>query len=149
MPSPSGVSRALCASPRRGVRARRTEVFAIVGKNRDRWRRRSLRRREMRGDCSAKNRVSKSIPQSLRDSSLYTREPFYFLLPLRQSHKNTASFCGSLIWEGAERSELSPSLPSLCKGGCRAERGGRVVMVGTARARQPLRLAFGNPPPLK
>ena len=41
-----GVSRALCASPRCGVRARRTEVFAIVGKNRDRWRRRSLRRRD-------------------------------------------------------------------------------------------------------
>ena len=41
-PSPplcKGVSRALCASPRRGVRAWRTEVFAIVGKNRDRWRR--------------------------------------------------------------------------------------------------------------
>ena len=46
MPSPSGVSRALCAPPRCGVRARRTEVFAIVGKNRDRWRRRSLRRRD-------------------------------------------------------------------------------------------------------
>ena len=46
MPSPSGVSRALCAPPRCGVRAWRTEVFAIVGKNRDRWRRRSLRRRD-------------------------------------------------------------------------------------------------------
>ena len=46
MPSPSGVSRALCASPRCGVRARRTGVFAIVGKNRDRRRRRSLRRRD-------------------------------------------------------------------------------------------------------
>ena len=43
---PLGVSRALCASPRCGVRAQRTEVFAIVGKNRDRWRRRSLRRRD-------------------------------------------------------------------------------------------------------
>ena len=52
-----------------------------------------------------------------------------FLPPLRQSHKNAVHFCGSLIWEGAERSELSPSLPSLCKGGCRAERGGRVVKV--------------------
>ena len=31
-----GMSRALCASPRCGVRARRTKVFAIVGKNRDR-----------------------------------------------------------------------------------------------------------------
>ena len=81
------------------------------------------------GIVNVKSRVSKSIPQSLRDSSLYTREPLYFLPPLRQSHKNTASFCGSLIWEGAERSELSPSLPSLCKGGCRAERGGRVVKV--------------------
>ena len=41
-PSPplcKGMSRALCASPRCGVRAWRTEVFAIVGKNRDRWRR--------------------------------------------------------------------------------------------------------------
>ena len=37
-----GVSRALCASPRCGVRAWRTEVFAIAGKNRDRWWRRSL-----------------------------------------------------------------------------------------------------------
>ncbi len=46
-----GVSRALCASPRCGVRARRTEVFAIVGKNRDRWRRRSLRRRDRVCDC--------------------------------------------------------------------------------------------------
>ena len=38
-PSPplcKGVSRALCAPPQCGVRARRTEVFAIVGKNRDR-----------------------------------------------------------------------------------------------------------------
>ena len=33
-------------------------------------------------------------------------------------------------------------LPSLCKGGCRAERGGRVVKVGVARARQPFRLLF-------
>ena len=31
------------------VCARRTEVFAIVGKNRDRWRRRSLRRRDRDG----------------------------------------------------------------------------------------------------
>ena len=30
------------------------------------------------------------------------------------------------------------SLPSLCKGGCRAERDGRVVTVGTARAEQSL-----------
>ena len=42
----------------------------------------------------------------------------------------------------------SYSLPSLCKGGCRAERGGRVVKACAARAGQPLRLAFGNPPPL-
>ena len=33
-------------------------------------------------------------------------------------------------------------LPSLCKGGCRAERGGRVVKVGAARAGQPFRLLF-------
>ena len=44
--SPWGVSRTLCASPRCGVRARRTEVFVIAVKNRDRWRRRSLRRRD-------------------------------------------------------------------------------------------------------
>ncbi len=74
MPSPLGVSRALCASPRCGVRARRTEVFAIVGKNRDRWRRRSLRRRDR---CRQRRRMrgqtQKPFPffpphQSLRDS---------------------------------------------------------------------------------
>ena len=67
MASPWGVSRALCAAPRCGVCARRTEVFAIVGKNLDRWRRRSLRRRDrcrqrrlMRG--TVKKRVPSAPP---------------------------------------------------------------------------------------
>ncbi len=56
-PSPplcKGVSRALCASPRCGVRAWRTEVFAIVGKNRDRWRPWQAIEKSRRKGCPAR-----------------------------------------------------------------------------------------------
>ena len=62
------------------------------------------------------------------------------------SHFVTAPFAQGSLGSGAPARPYF--LPSLCKGGCRAERGGRVVKVGAARARQPFRLAFGNPPPL-
>ena len=35
--------------------------------------------------------------------------------------------------------------PSLCKGGCRAKRGGRVVKVGETRTKQPFRQARSSP----
>ena len=45
----------------------------------------------------------------------------------------------------ARRKEL-PFLPSLCKGGCRTKRGGRVVRAGVMQTQRPVRLAFGDPP---
>ena len=57
-----GVSRALCASPRCGVRAQRTEVFAIVGKNRDRRRRRSLRRRDRYHEVTDEGSSRAAVP---------------------------------------------------------------------------------------
>ncbi len=36
-------------------------------------------------------------------------------------------------------------MPSLCKGGCRTKRGGRVVKVGTTRVKQPFRQARSSP----
>ena len=59
---PLGVSRALCASPRCGVRAQRTEVFAIVGKNRDRRRRRSLRRRDRYHEVTDEGSSRAAVP---------------------------------------------------------------------------------------
>ncbi len=67
-PCVKGVSRALCASPRCGVRAWRTEVFAIVGKNRDRWRRRSLRRREIKGG------IVKGLPKKICAAKIFWEE---------------------------------------------------------------------------
>ena len=153
---PLGVSHALCASPRCGVRARRTEVFAIVGKSRDRWRRLSLRRRDrchevtdegssratvslsspssppsaelppkgkplVRGDssrsplslalpvqgrvpsearregCNGRAHAGKTILQSLRDSSLYTRKPSLMSSRTGRNGKNPA-FCERTVY---------------------------------------------------
>ena len=75
---PLGVSHALCAPPRCGVRARRTEVFAIVGKSRDRWRRRSLRRRdrchEVTDEGSSGATVSLPSPSSPPSAELLPKE---------------------------------------------------------------------------
>ena len=138
---PLGVSRALFASPRCGVRARRTEVFAIVGKNRDRWRRRSLRRRdrchEVTDEGASGATVSLPSPSSPPSAAprgkpflTSSRMPLFPALPVNVPQKRS-----TFLWEPYS-------------GGCRAKRGGRVVKVGVARAKQPFRLAFGNPPPL-
>ncbi len=86
---PLGVSRALCASPRCGVRAQRTEVFAIVGKNRDRRRRRSLRRRdryhEVTDEGSSRAAVPLPSPSSPPSAELLPGEK-----PLRDAERGGA-----------------------------------------------------------
>ena len=54
---------------------------------------------EKGGIVNAENRVGIPIPQSLRDSSLCTREPCALcsLPPLQKSRKNALHFCGSPI----------------------------------------------------
>ena len=99
MPSPSGVSRALCASPRCGVRAQRTEVFAIAGKNRDRWRRCSLRRRDrgrrgtrLTDEGSNKETIPVLSPSSVPSGQLPPKGKPYALpiMPQGKSHLSAA-----------------------------------------------------------
>ena len=108
-PSPplcKGVSRALCASPRCGVRAWRTEVFAIVGKNRDRRRRRSLRRRDRgrrlkRADGSVVMPAHHLTLQPSRLASLGT-------LPNRAPAKRRSIFVG--FSQGGQGVDIIPRL---------------------------------------
>ena len=102
MPSPSGVSRALCASPRCGVRAQRTEVFAIAGKNRDRWRRCSLRRRDrgrrgtsLTDEGSNKETIPVLSPSSVPSGQLPPKGKPYALpiMPQGKSHLSAAGLC--------------------------------------------------------